>query len=533
MLPEFHPRTRRIRVSAADRQRSLVSAMLEPAFYPQRPREVSHVETHISHLFFAGDLVYKIKKAVQYSFVDYSTRAKRKYFLQEELRLNRRLAPSVYLGILPISHDDHGWQLGSDAHPAEHVLVMRRLPARRMLDYLLEQGQVTVPMVQSLAELLAQFHAEAEGNEKIRERGRPEVVRKVLEQNLEDLRPFIGRGLSEEIFAAEQFFNRSLSLHRDLMDRRVAEGRIRELHGDLHCEHVCFAPEGIQIFDCIEFNPDLRRCDIASEIAFLLMDLECRGAGELGRAFLERYVELSGDHELPELLSFYQCYRALVRGKVYALQSAEMSDVAGRYFDLAYSYTWDEFKPFLILVCGLTGSGKSTLARALGRRLGLPVISSDVTRKTLAGASVAPQLASYGEGIYSPAMTQRTYASLVEQAEPHILDGRGAILDATFRRQAHRAAIVNLAARTHVPLVVIHCRLSEGLVQERLVNRSEAGNDISDGRWEIYAAQKESFEPIRSIPPAESYLILDTELPPAEVVSGAETFLRAALKRRS
>ncbi|OGQ77836.1 MAG: hypothetical protein A3F90_19425 [Deltaproteobacteria bacterium RIFCSPLOWO2_12_FULL_60_19] len=512
---------------------SLLEAMLDPCFYPRRPPRVTHLETHISHLFFAGDLVYKIKKAVQYSFVDYSTPAKRKYFLQEELLLNRRLAPSVYLGILPISHDDYGWQLGSDAHPAENVLVMRRLPARRMLDYLLEQGQVTVPMMQSLAELLAQFHAEARTSEKIRMRGRPEVVQEVLERNLSDIRPFIGRLLSEETYAAiASFFSRSLSLHRGLMERRVDEGRIRELHGDLHCEHVCFAPEGIQIFDCVEFNPDLRRFDVAAEIAFLLMDMECRGAGELGRAFLGRYVELSGDRELPELLSLYKCYRALVRGKVYALQAAKMSDVAGRYFDLAYSYTWDEFKPFLILVCGLTGSGKSTLARALGRRLGLPVIGSDVTRKRLAGAPAAPQLASYGEGIYNPAMTERTYGSLTEQAERCIVDGRGAILDATFRRQAQRAAIVDLAARTHVPLVVIRCRLSEGLVQERLIKRSEAGNNISDGRWEIYAVQKESFEPIADLP-AESYLIFDTELPPAEVVSGAETFLRAALKRRS
>ena len=532
MLPESRARTRRVRVNAGDLQRSLVAAMLEPAFYPHEPAEVSHGETHISHLFFAGDLVYKIKKAVRYSFVDYSTPAKRKYFLQEELRLNRRLAPSVYLGILPISHDDYGWQLGSDARPAEYVLVMRRLPARRMLDYLLEQGHVTALMMQSLAETLAQFHAEARTSEKIRVRGRPDVVQEVLERNLSDIRPFIGSLLSAETSAEiERFFSRSLTRHRGLMERRLDQGRIRELHGDLHCEHVCFAPEGIQIFDCVEFNPDLRRFDVAAEIAFLLMDLECRGADGLGRAFLSRYVELSGDRELPELLSFYKCYRALVRGKVYALQAAKMADVARRYFDLAYSYTWDEFKPFLILVCGLTGSGKSTLARALGRRLALPVVSSDVTRKTLAGAS-APESVSYGEGIYSPAMTERTYASLVDQAEPLILDGRGAIVDATFRKQAHRAALIELARRIRIPLAVIHCRLSEGLVRERLVKRSEAGNDISDGRWEIYAAQKESFEPIADLP-AESYSILDTELSPAEVVSGAETFLRAALKRRS
>jgi aminoglycoside phosphotransferase family enzyme len=302
-------------------QGPLIIAMLDPSFYPRRPSEVAHRETHISHLFFAGDLVYKIKKAVRFSFLDFSTLSKRRYFLHEELRLNQRLAPSVYLGVLPISQEDHGWKLGSYADPVEYTLVMRRLPERRMLPFLLERNLVTPQMMRSLAEVLAPFHAQAPTNEKINQSGHPQFIQKLWDENLADIEPFVGRLLDPETLEAFQDFGRRfITKHCDLLMRRVHEGHIREVHGDLHCEHICFAPEGIQIFDCIEFNPQLRYGDIASEIAFLLMDLEFRGAATLAEEFTKRYRELADDHELPLLLPFYKCYRALVRGKIEGLR---------------------------------------------------------------------------------------------------------------------------------------------------------------------------------------------------------------------
>lgn len=326
-------------------KKPLLTAMLEPSFYPRRPSEVSHLETQLSHLFFAGDLVYKIKKPVRFSFLDYSTLAKRRYFLHEELHLNRRLAPSVYLGVLPISHMHHGWQLGSDVRPVEYTLVMRRLPARRMLDFLLERGQATSQMLRSLAETLSSFHAQGVTGERINARGHPEVIQKVWDENLADIRPFVGRLLDAESFEViRDFGERFISGHKDLLMRRAHKGRIRDLHGDLHCEHICFAMEGIQIFDCIEFNPQLRWCDIASEVAFLLMDMEFRGADELARDFLKRYLELMDDQELSLLLPFYKCYRALVRGKAAGVGSDGTSPQASRYFDYACRVTWEEFK---------------------------------------------------------------------------------------------------------------------------------------------------------------------------------------------
>jgi aminoglycoside phosphotransferase family enzyme/predicted kinase len=510
--------------------KSLLSAMLDPAFYPHGPFEVTRRQTHISDLFFAGELVYKIKRSVRYSFVDYSTLARRKYFLEEELRLNRRLAPSVYLGILPISHDEHGWQLGSDAQPVEYVLVMRRLPEKRMLDYLLERGQVTPRMMAALAEILIPFHHEAARGRRKHAYGHPSSAQKIWEENLADLAPFVGRTIDAESLAAIRAFGgRFLDEHADLMLRRAREGRIRELHGDLHCEHVCFAPEGIQIFDCVEFSPKLRCIDPASEVAFLLMDLEARGAKELGREFLRRYLELAEDSELPKLLPFYQCYRALVRGKVFSLISESEAGAAARYFDLAYSATWQDAKPFMVMICGLTGSGKSSLARALGRRLGAPVINSDVVRKGIAGTSNRRNQVSYAEGIYSASMTGRAYRKMTEEAERHLAAGEGVILDATFQKAAQRSAVFEAAARRGALVAIIHCHSREGLIRERLARRAEAGNDISDGAWPVYLKQKDLFEPFAE---SSNYFALDTEPPVADLCGKAEQFLRAAFSNR-
>jgi len=248
---------------------------------------------------------------------------------------------------------------------------------------------------------------------------------------------------------------------------RVLEGRIREGHGDLHCGHICFAPEGIQIFDCVEFNPRFRYGDVASEVAFLVMDMESRGAAELAQEFLNRYLEMTNDHALSVLLPFYKCQRALVRGKVEALRSGGVSPLASRYFDYACRVRWQAMQPFLIVVCGLTGSGKSALARELTRRLGVRTIGSDATRKALAGITGGQGGIAYEEGIYHPAVTQRTYAKMAEEAEKLLIRRQGVVLDGTFLRSAQREAVVRLAAKHRAPLAVIHCQSADGIVEVR------------------------------------------------------------------
>ncbi len=506
-------------------QQSLVSAMLRPDFYPKPPPEVTHKETHISHLFFVGELVYKVKKAVRYSFLHYTSLAKRRHFLQEELRLNRRLAPSVYLAVMPIAFDDSGWRLGGWTEPAEYTLVMRRLPEKRMLPFLLRTHQVTPAMMIELAATLARFHAGAEPFRRLEPRRYLEVVAQQWAENLADIEPFVGTLIERDSFEAIKRYGADfLRQHADLLGQRVALGWIRDVHGDLHCEHICFAPEGIQIFDCVEFSAKLRRCDLAAEIAFLLMDLEVRGAGELAVALFKHYAGLTADPQLPVLLPFGKCYRALVRAKVYALRGHAGQSEAVRYLRYANRMAWQSLPPYLIIVCGLTGSGKSTLARELGERMGLAVVNSDVVRKKIAG-KLGRQSHPFEAGIYSPTMTERTYAKMAREAERLLRQGRTTILDATFVRRSHRERIMKLAEKHGVPMVVIHCSASDSATETRLSRRLVENRDISDGRWEIFLEQKKIFEPLDEIP-ATSCFSLNTELPLDQLIRDCEKFLR-------
>ncbi len=511
-------------------QESLIEAMMEADFYPKPPAVITHKETHVSHLFFANDLVYKIKKAVRYSFLDFSTLAKRRYYLHEEFRLNRRLAPSVYLGVIPIGFDESGWRLGGWAEPREYTLVMRRLPEKRMLPFLLETQQVTPEMMRDLAEHLAKFHATAEKAHAVDPGVYLSIVEDRWNENLVDIEPFLESLADRETLKAiKSFGGEFMREHRDLLVRRAIDGWIRDVHGDLHAEHVCFAPEGIQIFDCIEFNPTLRRCDLASEIAFLLMDLSVRGGETLREPFVTPYSESMTDPELVRLLPFYECYRALVRAKVHALRLHKWNEDASRYFRYAARLTWQPFQPFLVLICGLSASGKSTLARELGRRLGMAVINSDIVRKVIAGKR-GHDAAPLNQGIYSPAMTAKTYASMARQAERQILLGQGAILDATFVRKAQREKMAQLAAKQKVPIFLIHCFATDELTCRRLAARAAEGRDVSDGRWEIYLNQKTAYEPLDEILSTQR-LDLDTALPVEDLGRAVEIFLRSRLKQ--
>jgi hypothetical protein len=504
---------------------------MRPDFYPNPCAEITHKETHISHLFFAGDLVYKVKKPVHFSFLDYSSLAKRRHFLEEELRLNRRLAPSVYLGIEPIVMDKSGWHLDGSGEPVEYTLLMRRLPEKRMMRGLLETRQVTKQMMRELAKVLADFHNKAE---RVRALDAGEYfasLKKHFSENLTDLERYISRRSEHDALGAiGRAGMEFLQANKNLLVGRVKDGWIRDVHGDLHTEHICFAPEGIQIFDCIEFNASLRRCELASEIAFLSMDIAVRGGESLRSPFLDRYRELLPDPQMPQLLSFFECYRALVRAKVHALRIGKWSDETARYFRFAQRFAWARSKPFVVLICGFSGSGKSALARALGERLDVPVYNSDLVRKEISGIK-GRHLVALNEGIYAPATTAKTYAAMAYAAEKQIIRGNGVILDATFGARTQRQEIARLAALHRIPLAVIHCSASDAVIERRLRDRAAQGADISDARWEIYVAQKRAHERIDEFA-AENVLELDTDAPIEELVQRCEEFLRLRLPAR-
>src|SRR5918993_3078048 len=349
-------------------------------------------------------------------------------------------------------------------------------------------------MMRSLAQVLAGFHANAQKLDPAGAAIHFDTVVRQWRDNLTDVEQLIGDAIDLESFAAiNAFGDNFLDQNREFISRRASRGWVRDGHGDLHCEHVCFAPEGIQIFDCIEFDPQLRLCDLASEIGFLLMDLEARGGAPLGETLLTRYRDLIADSNLAVLLPFYKCYRALIRGKVEALRGGA-SAAALRYFTIAYWQTWSSYKPFVAVVCGLTGSGKSTLARALSERIGIDAINSDVVRKQLTvknGRGVP-----FNQGIYSSEITEKTYGKMLDETDRRVSRGQSVLLDATFAQRRYREKVVAIADRHHAPLYFLHCVASDALTQTRLRERAMNENEVSDGRWEIYLQQKSTEDPL-------------------------------------
>ena len=327
---------------------SVVEALVEPRAYPHKPPKIELVQTQMSFVFLAGEYVYKVKKPVNLGYLDYTTLEKRQYFCRQEVELNRRLCPDVYLAVVPVVEEEGGFHVEGQGRAIEYAVKMRQLPRDRMMDVLLPRGQVTPEMVAGVAEKLVNFHQKAETNQRIAAFGGLDVIRHNCDENFAQTDKYIGltilRAKYERIRGYTDDFMRSNAL---LFEKRVREGRIRDCHGDLHAAHVCFTDD-ICIYDCIEFNDRFRYCDVASELAFLAMDLDRYQQAGLSLYLVNTYVELSHDEELLKLLSFYKCYRAYVRGKVESFklddplipksEKAKALESARSYFQLAESY---------------------------------------------------------------------------------------------------------------------------------------------------------------------------------------------------
>ena len=498
----------------------VVKALSRPEAYPDHPAEVSMQQTHISWLFFTRNFVYKVKKPVNFGFLDFTSLEARRHFCEEEARLNRRLAPDVYLGVRTVTAADGKIRLGGPGDVIDYALQMRRLPEDRMLPALLAAGEVTSDTMCQLAALLAAFHAKAEVGPAINQDGTVDVILGNWEENFTQVRPYLDWPLARE--ASDEIRRRVLAFCRtraSLFERRIAAGRIRDGHGDLRAEHICVT-DPVVIFDCIEFNHRFRHGDVAADVAFLAMDLEERGFPDLARTFVRAYGAYAEDAELPSVLDFYQCYRAFVRAKVACFQlddptvpaaeKRQAARAAARYLELAASYATRLRRPWLLLCCGLMGSGKSVLAGALAERAGLHVLSSDVIRKASAGVRpTTPIHMMYGEGLYAPERTETAYRQMFEQAESLLAGEHSVVLDASFIRQRHRLQARQLAARVGAEFCVVECWCPEEELRRRLEARVARGDSVSDGRWELLDRQRQAFEPLFDVSPAH-HLKVDT-----------------------
>ena len=495
----------------------VVQAFLNPSFYSHRCTSVTLMQTQMSFIFLTGDYVYKMKMPVNLGYLDYTTLEKRAYFCNKELILNKRLAPDVYLEVIPVTKQENKFALDGSGETVEYVLKMRQLPRERMMDILLAANQVSDDMVKAVARKLADFHSRAETNSEISKYGSLDSIHVNTEENFSQTKKYIGTSIFPEQYQAiEQYTNTFLKDNAVLFEHRMNSGRIRDCHGDVHSAHICFT-DNIAIFDCIEFNDRFRYCDVTSEIAFLAMDMEYSGYYHLSRVLVNEYARTSRDREIAQLLTFYKCYRAYVRGKVWSFKTDvphlsqtekdEACRTARKYFALACSYT--QTHPFLIIAAGLMGTGKSTLMNAVAARLNMRVVSSDVIRKQLAKVPLTKQkFDDFDKGIYTPEFTRRTYQEMLNLAHESLLQGQSVILDASFKARKDRQEAMCLAQKTGAQFLVIECILDENLVKQRLEQRIREGS-VSDGRWELLSEQKKSFEKITEIPTG-NHLIVDT-----------------------
>jgi len=503
----------------------LAEALLKPEAYPDVTSRVELMQTQMSFVFLTDKYVYKVKKAVNLGYLDYTTLEQRRFYCQREVELNRRLCPEVYLGIVPISRGGQGIVIGGQGQIFEYAVKMLRLPREAMLDVLLANNQVSPPMIAKVAQKLAVFHRQAATSAEINIFGNLENITRNTEENFTQTEKYFDVTISREQHKRIKEYNGGfIKRNVALFNRRIAEGRIRDCHGDLHAAHICFS-NGICIYDCIEFNDRFRYGDVAGEVAFLAMDLDHYGRADLSRHFVRAYVAASGDEALPELLKFYKCYRACVRGKVESFklddpyisvdEKGRVADVASSYFDLAGAYS--KSSSGLFITTGLVGTGKSEVAQALAKRLGLVVLSSDVTRKQLLAVALAEhRFENFGEGIYSPEISRLTYDTLLTEAKKVLSGNDSVIIDASFIKAGERLRAQSLAQEIGADFLVIECTLDKKIAKQRLDERLKQGS-VSDGRWEIYEPQRNALEPVVEIP-ALNHVIIDTALPVRETV---------------
>lgn len=488
----------------------LLTQLSDPAAYAHVVEHVEVRQTHISAVFLAGEFVYKVKKPVRFPFLDFSSLEKRRCICEREVELNRRLAPNIYLGVVPIVLQNGRLEVDGTGEPVEWAVKMRRLPDAATLEQRLNRNAVSTAQIRSLADRLAEFHKQAPFNPGMVQYARSEAVARNIRDNLDVARQPGAGALDQALLARlTDLTDEHLAAVKDLIDERANHGVPRDVHGDLHLDHVYLFPEltppaDLAIIDCIEFNDAFRFTDPVADLAFLVMDLKFHNRRDLANELATAYFQAIHDDDGMQLLPLYSSYRAAVRAKVETLELAEPEMSADEHHQAAVRARahWllalselerPEQRPGLVLVGGLPGTGKSTLAHRLAEVAKFMVIRSDVVRKELAGLEpVMSSAAGFQQGIYSSEWTDRTYAECLKRSETLLRQGRRCIVDATFSRAAHRQRFIEAAERLAVPVVCLLCEADPDVIHRRL---DERRGDASDADWNVYLTAAKQWEP--------------------------------------
>jgi uncharacterized protein len=477
----------------------LVQQMLKPEFYPHPViTPIQLMQTHASTILLTGEFVYKLKKPVNFGFLDYSTLAKRQHFCQEELRLNQRGAQELYLEVVAISKNGDRYCLGNDGEIVDYAVKMVQFPQENLLSNMFESGRLAPEDIEEMGRVVAEFHSRARTDEYISSFGQIDRIKASIDDNYRQTEKYIGRAQTQQQFAeTKAYTDRFLTEHSQLFLDRIVGGFIRECHGDLHLRNICFWQDKILLFDCIEFNKPFRFVDTMYDLAFAVMDLEARGGKDLANRFLNTYAEQTGDWAGLQVLPMYLSRQAYVRAKVtsFLLDDPSISSedrttaaqTAADYYRQAWEYTRSR-QGRLIMMTGLSGAGKSTVGKQITRQLGGVHLRSDAVRKHLGGI---PLLAKGDDSLYTPAMTAQTYQQVLELGDKLAAHGFTVILDAKYDRQSLRAAVVDLATTREIPLQIVYCMAPEEVLRDRLAHRT---GDIADATVDLLASQQAAWE---------------------------------------